>query len=231
MQYIYKIINKLNNKFYIGRTNNLKQRWKKHEEMLERNKHHSIHFQNAWNKYDKSVWSFEIYKEIDTGDDEVDLKIAKEIEQQFLDELMSKNLLYNRSYSANTGSLRGQEHPFYGKHPSEWMGDGFDKAVALTRERTGDKNFFYGKHHTEETKAVLREKCANYGEANGFYGKKHSEETIEKLKKSKDKYSKRIMIDGVKYRSIREASRLTGKSRVYIKYRLNNDEFENYTYV
>ena len=47
----------------------------------------------------------------------------------------------------------------------------------------GDKNGFYGKHHSEETKKILSEKCANFGESNGFYGKTHTEETIEKIRK------------------------------------------------
>jgi group I intron endonuclease len=231
VQYIYKISNILNDKFYVGRTNDINRRWKTHLELLNKGSHHSSHFQNAWNKYDKSVWSFEIYKEIDTGADELDLNIAKEIEQSFLDELMPKNQLYNRSYSSATGVLKGEEHPFYNKHPSEWMGDGFKRANDKLREKVGDKNSFFGKHHSEETKAILREKCPNYGEDNGFYGKTHTDESLEKMKVSKDKYSKPILINGVKYRSIRDAARQTGKSREFIKYRLKLDKFENYTYL
>lgn len=230
MQYIYKIINILNSKFYVGRSNNVNFRWKQHLDMLKKGEHHSIHFQNAWEKYGENVWSFEVYKEIDTGDEELDLKIAKEIEQCFLDELMPQNLLYNRSYSSLTGALKGEDHPFYNKHPSEWMGDGFERAKESLRGKVGEKNSFYGKHHTEETNAILREKCANFGEANGFYGKRHTEESIEKMKESNDKYSKPIIINGVEYRSIRDAARQTGKSRVFIKRRLNLEQYENYTY-
>lgn len=230
LQVIYKIVNRENGKFYVGRSSNVLYRWKQHRDMLERNDHHSSHFQNAWNKYDKNVWSFEIFKEIDTGDDDKDREIAVQIEQQFLDDLMSKNLLYNRSYSAKTGVLKGEDHRFHKMHPSEWMGDGFERAKQSLREKTGEKNAFYGRHHTEETKAILREKCANFGEKNGFFGKKHSEDTLEKQKAAKDKVSKPIIIDGVWYRSIRDAERKSGITREKIKHRLKNDEFENFTY-
>lgn len=41
----------------------------------------------------------------------------------------------------------------------------------------GANNHFYGKHHSLETKQILREKCANFAEKNGFFKKKHSEKT------------------------------------------------------
>ena len=47
----------------------------------------------------------------------------------------------------------------------------------------GEKNVFYRKHHTEETKKLfsLQRKNKNIGENNPFYGKKHSEETRKLL--------------------------------------------------
>lgn len=48
----------------------------------------------------------------------------------------------------------------------------------LNRKRTGEKNPFYGKKHTEETKKILREK--NSGKNNHWYGKKRPE-TAKKI--------------------------------------------------
>lgn len=47
----------------------------------------------------------------------------------------------------------------------------------------GEKNPFYGKHHTEEAKEKDRKAHTGIydGENNPFYGKKHSEETIERI--------------------------------------------------
>ncbi len=51
--------------------------------------------------------------------------------------------------------------------------------------RTGEKNAFFGKHHTEETKIILREKSKinNAGEKNGMSGKHHTKEAKEKIGK------------------------------------------------
>ena len=49
----------------------------------------------------------------------------------------------------------------------------------LNSMRTGDKNPFYGKKHTEETKAIIRKKVS--GENHPFYGKKRPEEFAAKV--------------------------------------------------
>lgn len=46
----------------------------------------------------------------------------------------------------------------------------------------GEKNGFYGKHHTEETKKKMSEKAKlRTGERNSFYGKHHTEESRMKM--------------------------------------------------
>jgi group I intron endonuclease len=57
---IYKITNIVNNKIYIGSSCNLKNREWQHFNQLKRNKHSSIKLQNAYNKYEKDKFKFEI---------------------------------------------------------------------------------------------------------------------------------------------------------------------------
>lgn len=58
---IYKITNKINNKFYYGSTmNNFSTRWRGHKTKLNKNTHHNIHLQAAWNKYGASAFEFSI---------------------------------------------------------------------------------------------------------------------------------------------------------------------------
>ena len=44
---IYKFTNTVNNKIYIGSAQNLRKRFFKHINLLNKNSHHSLHFQNA----------------------------------------------------------------------------------------------------------------------------------------------------------------------------------------
>ena len=56
---IYKIVNKKNNKVYIGQSVNIKQRWALHKSELRNKYHENVYLQNAWNKYGKDNFIFE----------------------------------------------------------------------------------------------------------------------------------------------------------------------------
>lgn len=57
---IYKIINLLNGKVYIGQSINIYQRWLSHKSHLRAGTHHGDHLQNSWNKYGEKKFKFEI---------------------------------------------------------------------------------------------------------------------------------------------------------------------------
>ena len=62
---IYKIINKINNKVYIGQSIDIDRRLKDHISGLNGNYGHNPHFQNAWNKYGEKNFEFEIVEEVE----------------------------------------------------------------------------------------------------------------------------------------------------------------------
>lgn len=62
---IYKIINIVNNKIYIGSTIDIDKRWWRHKNLLNRNKHHCHHLQRAWIKYGESNFILEILENVD----------------------------------------------------------------------------------------------------------------------------------------------------------------------
>lgn len=57
---IYKIINAVTNKIYIGSAIYLEKRKNAHFYYLKKNKHHSIKLQNSFNKYGEENFKFEI---------------------------------------------------------------------------------------------------------------------------------------------------------------------------
>ena len=57
---VYRIINRLNGKEYIGSSVDTPARWKGHRRMLRSGQHHSRYLQRAWNKYGEAAFLFEV---------------------------------------------------------------------------------------------------------------------------------------------------------------------------
>lgn len=127
---IYKILNKINNKFYVGSSNNIKRRWMHHITYLNGGYHANVYLQNAWNKYGQQAFDFILLEEID----EPELLVK---EQKYLDIYRQEtpNLIYNISLIAGSPmknlnhsnetietlkqKLSGVNHPHYGKEVTE----------------------------------------------------------------------------------------------------------------
>lgn len=60
---IYKIINLINGKVYIGQAKNVKERFSEHRQDLRKNKHINKHLQHSWNKYSENNFKFEVIEE------------------------------------------------------------------------------------------------------------------------------------------------------------------------
>jgi group I intron endonuclease len=101
---IYIIINQINNKYYIGSSINIKQRWMEHKSELKSNKHSNKRFQNAWNKYGEENFIFNILETIK------DKEKLIEREQAWLvwTKCYNRNIGYNLSLTA--GSCLGYKH-------------------------------------------------------------------------------------------------------------------------
>lgn len=216
---IYKIINKADQKYYVGSSNNIQKRWSQHKKELNRNSHINSHFQNAWNKYKEDNFILKINEEISQNE----LLIT---EQKYLD--IAKNeqdKCYNISFIAgrvdmtneikqklsisHKGLLSGENHPMYGKHHSNESKNKI-KTSLLGRKRSkesieksrignigkhiGRKSGMYGKHHTDETKLKI---------SFSGLGRKHSDETKEKMRNSKlgKKYSIESVLKSAETRS------------------------------
>lgn len=62
---VYAIVNKINDKRYIGSSINIEVRWQQHRGDLTKGKHHSRHLQSAWNKYGADNFIFVILEVTD----------------------------------------------------------------------------------------------------------------------------------------------------------------------
>ena len=57
---IYRILNTINGKSYVGKSSNIASRWSGHRRSLRKGQHHSNHLQKAWDKYGEGAFVFEI---------------------------------------------------------------------------------------------------------------------------------------------------------------------------
>lgn len=84
---IYKITCIPTGKVYIGSSKNIKRRWQKHKEELNKNIHHTPYLQAAWNKYGKDEFHFSIIEQHEN----YDLKYLYEREFYWMIEYDCKN--------------------------------------------------------------------------------------------------------------------------------------------
>ena len=57
---IYKIVNTINNRVYIGQSKKIRNRLKTHYKQLIENKHYNSDLQMSWNRYKEEQFSFEL---------------------------------------------------------------------------------------------------------------------------------------------------------------------------
>ena len=151
MSGIYKILNILNGKMYIGSSVSFEQRWTQHRSELRRNKHHSPKLQRAWNKYGEDAFVFSIIEECAP-------EILEKREQFWMDHYNAYGRHgYNIALVAGRAML-GRNHT--------------DEAKAKISEAQKAKQHSLWRKRSDETRAKISE--ANKG-------KKLSPETRAKL--------------------------------------------------
>jgi group I intron endonuclease len=94
---IYKITNTINQKVYVGSTNDIGRRWKEHIDYLNENNHHCLRLQKDWNTYDINNFSFSIIEfcQLDNLLDE---------EQKYIDYYFNIGEIYNTKLKVNKSS-------------------------------------------------------------------------------------------------------------------------------
>ena len=157
--YIYKIENTVNGKFYIGSTVKPKLRKRDHFTRLRGNRHNNTKLQSAWNYYGENNFTLTVIEVLEN----VESNQLIEREQFYLD---NHKPHYNLSPNAsNSGRILSEETK---------------RKISATKKKAGlVTEGFKGKVHTEKTKSAMRDK--RKGEKNFMFGKTHTEEARRKI--------------------------------------------------
>jgi group I intron endonuclease len=176
MNIIYKIVNLVNDKFYVGSTNNKKVRFRQHRKLLRRNKHHCKHLQASWNKYGEDKFKFVVVEEVDSDTP------LHEVEELYLMRNVGKPHCYNSGYSAKAPwrNAPKEKTPNFGKAVTEAQKQQISKTLKAFYAEDYTNHPRVGKHHSAETRAkISASKLAN--PVKYWEGKERSEETKRKI--------------------------------------------------
>jgi group I intron endonuclease len=148
MQGIYKIINKLNGKYYVGSTMNFNRRWVEHKRQLNNGSHANIRLLRSWEKHGPNSFEFIVIEQLNN----MNKSDILDIEQKYLDIAEGeKHISYNLSFKTRGWGLsierlkgclpKGDKHKNY-------IRDVYIFKQTLTNELfTGTRHNFYTKYN------------------------------------------------------------------------------------
>lgn len=166
---IYKIINVVNNKFYVGSAVDFKRRKTRHFSELRMGKHNNQKLQNAWNKYGEQAFVFVVVEELP---DDADLFAAENV---WLHEHVGTEYCYNIGVNATAPMLgmSGELSPAWGyKHTPEAREKISAAGVGRVQSQESIKRkteHLIGKPKSAEVRAKISASLT--GEGNFWYGK------------------------------------------------------------
>ena len=155
--FIYAHINKINNKRYIGQTNNIKRRW-------QGKGTHYMKCPAFWNAICKYGW--DNFDHIILAEN-LTLEEANELEMFYIKKYNTTNSNYG--YNIALGGNNSKK-PYLSEYMKEkWKDKEYreqkiksisgEKSHFYGQDHSGENNPMYGKHHSEETKNKIREKA------------------------------------------------------------------------
>jgi group I intron endonuclease len=181
-QGIYKIINAVNNKFYVGSAVNLRKRKARHFSELRTGKHKNRHLLAAWNKYGEQAF---VFVAVELVEDRAQLLAA---ENRWLKEHVGKDYCYNIGTDATAPFLgmSGELSPTWGyKHTDEAreaIGVHSRGRAHTPESRDKIRQYLLGKPKSAAVRAKISASLS--GEKNYNYGKPRSDAFKAKVSKA-----------------------------------------------
>ena len=165
---VYKIINVVNNKFYVGSAVDLKRRKTRHFSELRTGKHNNRYLQAAWVKYGEQAFVFVVIEEVPEA---ADLLAAENV---WLKEHVGKDYCYNLGVDATapmTG-FGGELSPTWGRKrtPEELAAQSWAGKKHNPESKAKIREFLLGKPKSAEVRAKISATLS--GEGNFWFGKK-----------------------------------------------------------
>lgn len=176
---IYKIINVVNNKFYVGSAVNLRRRKARHFTELRNNRHNNRHLQAAWAKYGEQAFIFVVVEEV------ADTTKLLTAENVWLKEHVGKDYCYNIGVDATAPMLgkSGELSPTWGYNHTAEAKLNIGKHSRGRRHRKDSRHKIrmrlLGKPRPAEVRAKIAASVS--GERNPNYGKPRDPSFIEKV--------------------------------------------------
>jgi group I intron endonuclease len=140
---VYAITNNINDRMYIGSSNNITTRFYLHKLQLNKNKHCNTFLQRSWNKYGEENFTFKLLEECT-----IDKQI--ETEQKYIDIYKVTHKLYNMAPVA--GTVLGIKRS-----------EATKQLMSEVRKGIPPNRIDY--KHSEETKEKIREANTGYRHA------------------------------------------------------------------
>jgi group I intron endonuclease len=230
---VYKIINNITGKIYVGSSVDIEKRWKRHTAGLRGGNHHNMYMQIDYNCH---------------GIDSFDIAIVEKFE------LIDRNDLYDKesfwineiSPEYNMGMVHGGDN--ISTHP---LNDEIRKKISISQTgKPGNQQFgidnpnwkggipkciICGIDIKRNNIAGLCNKHNKNGALNSFFGKHHSIETkklISETSKNRVPVNKRkVVIEKIIFESVLSAAKCHNVCSATILYRIKSKNYKEYSYV
>lgn len=221
--YIYRFQNKVNGKCYIGQTDNLERRYKRH---LADSVDKQGKFYNAIRKYGWDNFEFSILFV------SLSLEDLNDLEVELIDEYDSFNCGYNatvggkgmRGFRHTETTLNKMRYHKLTNNPQKGNPLTPEHKLKISKAMSGDKNHFYGKTHSIESRSKIsvgnkgkfvsdgtraKNSAASSGQNNPMFGKIRLDTSKNNVKTK----GFRVQYYGAVFDSIRDMSYKTGLDR------------------